>query len=429
MTNDTYPRKVNETDVKNIEDFGAGLEQKTLLFMFVLGIYIIVSVLGNSIVCFVYQTRIKTDSESRFFIPILAIIDILACIANCSLQMSDVIIGIVSDSDICCKLMWFFGLSTTAASMLVLLILAIDRYLIICRPQGRQMTVVWKKMNIAIIIMIAMIIGAPSFLIFGSTSGEVGNLERQKCKGFLVDMPWLSYAYNVLLFSLIVLELLVLSVLYSLICRGIYRQSTGTRVQKADLESPTKLKKTNTRMQGADNKSKTTCYEMKIMGTSAKSERNEIRMVSFGTLNREESRQSIMKTKCKTDDRKSLLSTKKKGADKDITKRYSNVISSLKTAQASTRASSPKITIMFTVITIVFIVSILPKLVLLVLETVKPGFRQSLADEMDTGLLFVSSVYIASFFVKPFIYAIMDVKFQNWLKTCCSRRKLLVTSL
>ena len=421
--------KQNDTNHTNIfEDLGA-MEQMFWPFMLVLLTYLIISLFGNSIVCFVYQTRIKTDRESRFFIPILAIIDTLACIANGVLQVSDAIIVIVSqaDIDIVCKLAWFFGLSTTAASMLVLLIIAIDRYLTVCRPQGRQLTAVWRKMSIAIIILIALIVAAPSFLLLKPTSEESGKPESQKCTRFPVDRDWLSYSCTIVLFSLVVLALTVLLTLYILICRGICRQRLNDpRFQNT--ESPTIFKQSDCGTLTTDSNRKKACYERR-METNAKSERNEIRMISFNTLDRQGNKQAAMKTyNNKAHDKKNLISAQKKCGDRAIKKRYSNVISSLKTVHESTRPPSSKITIMFTVVTIVLFVLILPKLVLVFLETVRPGLRQSLSNQTRTGLLFVSSLYITSFFVKPIIYAIMDMKFQNWLKSCCRRRKLLVTS-
>ena len=410
--------KQNDTNHTNIfEDLGA-MEQMFWPFMLVLVTYLIISLFGNSIVCFVYQTRIKTDSESRFFIPILAIIDTLACIANGVLQVSDTFIVIVphADRDIGCKLVWFFGLSTAAASMLVLLIIAIDRYLNVCRSQGRQLTAVWRKISIAIIILIALITASPSFLLFKTTSEESGKPERQKCTRFPVDRDWLRYSYSIVLFSLVVMGLSILLSLYILICRGICRQRLTDATTGQNTELSTIFKQSNSRTLTTDNKRKKACYEISTMGKNAKSERNEIRMISFSTLDRQGNKQAAMKTtNNKAHDRKNLISAKKKGGDRAIKKRYSNVISSLKKAHESTRPPSSKLTIMFIVITIVLIVLILPKLVLVFLETVRPDFMQYLSNQTRTGLLFVSSLYIASFFVKPIIYAVMaDMKFQNW---------------
>lgn len=426
--NETEYKAINETEISaNNVTFPVGdnreLELKVLIVTIVLGSYMLLSVLGNSVVFYVYTMKIQTIAESRFLIPILAIIDLLACIANCSSYIAETIIGIGFDSDVGCKSMWFACISTTSASMLMLLVIAIDRYLFVCRPSGRQITTVWKRCIIAIITLSAVIIAAPSFVFFGLAPVKEGKLNAQGCRNISAGVPKVGLIYNILLFSLTIFNLLVLEFLHLVTYRASLRQSKSD-AQYRRTESPAQTSSTWTGTVSFHNRAD------KNMRTSSKHERSEVRMVSFNTFGGEERKLSITKPKKPNEqDNRSLIQQQKKVKEKTIKKRYSSVISSLKSTQERTQVPSLRMTKMFTVITALFILSVLPKLVAAVLEFVNPEILDALDEPVRTGLFFVSTLYIVSFFFKPFIYGLMDRKFQYEIKKLCNVRKLIVTDL
>ena len=78
-----------------------------------------------------------------------------------------------------------------------------------------------------------------------------------------------------------------------------------------------------------------------------------------------------------------------------------------------------RITIMFMVITIVFTICYIPKLVWMVVESVNTDFWVQVSDEQFGGLFFLYSFVIVNNIVNPFIYSSMDKKFQMELKQMC----------
>ena len=61
------------------------------------------------VIC-VYARRNYLNNEDRFFIPILAIFDLVACIVNCSEAIFGNTVPVKYNSDITCKLFWFLGM-------------------------------------------------------------------------------------------------------------------------------------------------------------------------------------------------------------------------------------------------------------------------------------------------------------------------------
>lgn len=60
----------------------------SLPFTIILIVYMCLGVLGNSAVLYIYLRKFKSYSDGRFFIPVLAVVDMTACVVNCSFHLS-----------------------------------------------------------------------------------------------------------------------------------------------------------------------------------------------------------------------------------------------------------------------------------------------------------------------------------------------------
>lgn len=130
--------------------------------------YLITGVFGNSTVLFIYFKKFKKYSDGRFFIPILAVLDMITCIVHPIGNASETLVSVIYKIDIACKIEKYLRMITVAASMFTLVLIVIDRYLKVCRPFGRQMTKGCKKKFLVMVIFIGMTISAPCFLFYGS---------------------------------------------------------------------------------------------------------------------------------------------------------------------------------------------------------------------------------------------------------------------
>ena len=83
-----------------------------------------------------------------------------------------------------------------------------------------------------------------------------------------------------------------------------------------------------------------------------------------------------------------------------------------------------RISLMFMVITAVYIVCFLPKLVMMVWESRKPDFWQTMSVSEMGIFRFLYTLFILNNISNPFIYGGLDKKFQSELKKlCCWTRK------
>ena len=82
------------------------------------------------------------------------------------------------------------------------------------------------------------------------------------------------------------------------------------------------------------------------------------------------------------------------------------------------RLHRSRVTVMFLVITTVFAISFIPRVVLLILKSVKHNIY-AMNDGVQTVVLLLYSVYIMNNVVNPFIYGCLDKKFQAELRKIC----------
>ncbi len=131
MDNDTI--LLQKLDKWN-SDLARGLTPKNVILL----LFVVIGLLGNSTVILIYSFRMKGNKEERYFIPFLAIADLLASFV-CAL----VGIGInmmqatFNNNYSLCKTFWFFAVFTASCSIFLLLIIALHRYLKVCRPLVR----------------------------------------------------------------------------------------------------------------------------------------------------------------------------------------------------------------------------------------------------------------------------------------------------
>lgn len=334
-------------------------------------VVLVMGILGNSLVIYIYFLRFKTYSESRFFIPVLAVIDIIACIVNCSGNLSEVTRPIMYGDDIGCKTEKYLSLATTGASIFTLLVIAIDRYLKICRPFGRQISLKWKKLALVIIVIAALILSTPYYFFNGVVKTPENGLTYRLCTKTSVLEPNVTFGFSCLYLLLAIAELVILAVLYFHIGRVVFRKNEF-RLQNVQAES---------------------------VETSIDMDAKETRdiLVSVTVETNQQERQIHSTTR-----RLTLINT---------------LNAAVKTPRPARAAYQKRIAVMFLVITIVFAVTFIPRVGLMVLESVK--YIDVHTKVNNLSLMFLDSVYIINNIMNPFIYGYLDKKFQLEIRKMC----------
>ena len=221
--------KTNLSEALAVDQWNNELVLKILPLTIVLAIYLLLAIVGNATVLYIYMRKFRVYSSGRFFIPVLALSDMLAGVANSASFLSETLLPVTFNSDIGCKILWFCCMSTIVPSAFLLLFIAIDRYLIFCKPFGasRQMTQKWRKISVIFCFAVSPIISSPCFLFYGvkSVSKNGGNLTGRRCTCVTGGYPQLGVAFNIVLLVIGVMESTALAVLYFLVGRVIYKAS------------------------------------------------------------------------------------------------------------------------------------------------------------------------------------------------------------
>ena len=376
MENDT---NLSE-DMHSVDEWNKELASELVGDIVCLAIYLFVGGIGNSLIICTYVKRPRLNNEDRFFIPVLAIIDLVACIVNCSFSMSINLLPVKYNSDIACKFMWFLAMLTTGNSAFTLMLIAVHRYLKLCKPYGRQITHKWKKILLAIILSVMVVIALPCFAFYGSAEVKhpEADLTGLRCTSVTAGLPKVALVYKIVLFLIILGILIVLIVLYSLIGKVLYKQAKFS------------VKLNLTKEVTSVTSDSGTCETSDKAHKSSHSRETHISADESASHphNNNNNRQPIT-------------------ADSRLQKH---------------RSPGYRVTIMFMIIAGVFVICFIPKLTMMILESRNPDFWLSLTPSELGGYRFLYTFFIINFVTNAFIYGFMDRKFQTEFKKWMFRR-------
>ncbi|CAC5355776.1 unnamed protein product [Mytilus coruscus] len=85
------------------------------------------------------------------------------------------------------------------------------------------------------------------------------------------------------------------------------------------------------------------------------------------------------------------------------------------------RGITYRMTIMFFVITLLFFICYIPKLILIIIFGIYKNFSENLSTSQRSAAMFVYEMFIINNIVNPFIYAFMDTKFRIEATTLLKR--------
>lgn len=108
------------------------------------------------------------QTEERFFIPYLAVADLMSTIFLACLGVANNFYFADFPNQVLCKLLHYFSWVTTSWSAFILLMISISRYLKICRPTGKQMTLFGKKWAVYGCLLFAIVNTSPVIFFLGN---------------------------------------------------------------------------------------------------------------------------------------------------------------------------------------------------------------------------------------------------------------------
>lgn len=148
--------------------------EKFLLYLPVIvfiGLTFVIGTVGNIIVLIVYCQKTRKTS-SHFFILTLAVLDLFGCFFGMPTEIADLRNPYLFDAPAACRLLRFTLGITTISSAIILVEVAFDRYYRICRV-GLQYTLRKTKYLCIVAVIIGMFLSWPACVLFGKKRVEV----------------------------------------------------------------------------------------------------------------------------------------------------------------------------------------------------------------------------------------------------------------
>lgn len=132
----------------------------------ILSLYLVIGVLGNATVLYVYICKMEDKKDVRYFIPVLAVTDAIASLAGCGVSLLTNIFPVMFPLPGLCECLWYFAIVVLIWSGILNLVIAYQRYMKICRL-GKNMTLGFRRKTLVISGIIAAVLSLPSWAFFG----------------------------------------------------------------------------------------------------------------------------------------------------------------------------------------------------------------------------------------------------------------------
>ena len=209
-----------------------------------------VGIIGNFTVLFIYCTRVMGKlTEPRYFIPVLAFYDLLACISSMAFVIKDIFIWTSTCSDtILCKIVILVFENSAGSSTAFLVVIAVQRYIKICRPYSKQMTLFWRRIALTSVIIANVIYLIPAGIFSGIEDYEFvyknTSLSIKMCVEVRENSGVLGIGYHVLMTVVLALYVVLAAGFYLPVGYTICRHRTQQKymINRKENNIPPKMK-------------------------------------------------------------------------------------------------------------------------------------------------------------------------------------------
>jgi membrane protein YdbS with pleckstrin-like domain len=393
----------NKSKDNLVEEWNSELAKALIPNDVLLSLYIILGIFGNVTVILVYGLRMKKKTENRYFIPVLAVSDLTGVIVCSSFALALNMMQAQFYNTHLCKAWWFFAALTTSMSIFLLLIIAAQRYITVCRPVGSQMTLMHKRLAIGLSIGLAIIVAGPTSALYGSVEfpNSDGSIVGVRCSKLKDVSKAGSLVYGVVVVLVILTSITLMIYFYSRIGHKLFIHFKYRTTVDSDKRRPSCTEQGSSNSESGYDKEMCTSTSQVDMNTVDQHESNTDDEVDINTVDQRESSTNEEKTP-------TSVETKQKTSRQHKSKKDHEQIN---------RRVMHKLTIMFMLITFVFLICYIPKVILLLIEGLDPKFWENFSDNERSAVLFIYRIFILNNVVNPFIYAFMDLEFRKEVKS------------
>lgn len=190
-----------------------------------IGILIVVGVVGNAVVLFIF-TRYFKHSTYRVFVRTLATVDLLICVSHMPLEILYLLepFGFYNNSS--CKTYRYLAFCVVYTSIFLILLIAIERYIKICLPMANvRLSTELSSKFAGVATFLAMIVAIPAIFTNGNHAVIINNVTFVSCS---IDDKNYNHTYLISLYTFIgvmyFLATIVLVYAYASIIRTIRKR-------------------------------------------------------------------------------------------------------------------------------------------------------------------------------------------------------------
>ena len=392
----------------------------------------VIGIIGNAIVIYFYFFRIKERGE-RYFIPWLAVVDLLGCIVLPINRVLTTKFMYHFPGQTTCRLLSFLNISFPGISGHMLLLISIQRYLLVCKPIRPKMTRILKRLSFGIVCLVTVAYSSPLLFIkrFLKTTVVYMNLNitAEVCT-YPEDLKPSLRAYTTILLVIVVTNILLAAGFYIPVLKRI---SLLFRAKKY------KLKKI-----GSFNSNRGSLYKASRAIVLRNVRCNFIKMRNFNKMQDIDITETVSNPSKRSDEEAHNTTTAPITTMSDI-KMTENVSNSTKRSDeeglsttTSEGLSSPtekepikrettsnhrRITIMFFLILVTYVLSYTPPVVLYILFYHLEDFTPLTMTKAETAVwYYMSGLLVLNHIINPLIYGCFDKMFRSQLRQSCQRK-------
>ena len=135
----------------------------------------LISILGNSVVLYIFLTKYESRSNYRLFVLSLAVLDIGTAIGHVLKEETRIKRVYYGGNNHLYAITNYIGYSIGFASLLAVLFITVERYKKICSPFGDQITLKQSKIMCVVVIVAGSILNFPICIFYGKRTIELDN--------------------------------------------------------------------------------------------------------------------------------------------------------------------------------------------------------------------------------------------------------------
>ncbi|XP_033753362.1 tyramine receptor 1-like [Pecten maximus] len=388
-------------------------------------VLMVIGIPGNLLVLVVYS-RSFSRTTHRTFILVLAAVDFGVCVVSLPFEIIEMRFQYTFYNVIACKLFRANNNFLSLGSIFTIFCMSIDRYRRVCRPLRQQMTPRVSLFYCLGALIVALIFSGPNLAISGIrivTFKQNANVTGSDCS--LSDQfakTIYPIVYGGVLFIIFLIVIVFLIVVYSLIARKIYKHSKfregfQTSSYSSSLTQTSSISKSGSK-KSENNGNEVGLEQVNLAMTVSPEKQEEIHSDTKLNSSNDNTQPEVVKTEVKPSVAQPEVakSAGKNSSSGTSGRNRDRSIKTKTTISNADRKRTAKITRISFTISLVFILSYLPHLVLSLMTAVKGGFVAKPGPIVSALLPIVTRSIFINNVANPLIYGFLDPKFRESCK-------------